>query len=470
MATYQTGIDIKRDQAGNLIIPCLLLDSDGAKVTSGTTTVRLFEIQADGTLHTFDFNDATFKSTACTTPTAAATHRTGDNATYNTGIWTIVLSYAQQADFLEGYHYIVEFANTGASPPAVPRWFQWGGGEGDAASDAELTAAHGAGSWLQTVCQAAGSGLYTIDVTLVDQDDDPAAWQFFQVRDAATETNTAAIGYTDINGAAAINLDAGSYKVRFGGMFGSVAGNVGHYAFSNPYDLTVTASGAEEFECRALSITTGGMTRAEMVGLLEIFVRENFGDSALKVFGLVLMQRLINLGHQEVGQKLRWRRETSTIDMIADTYEYDVALTSRLWERVEYYDDSSDAVRVLEPIAVDRWIEYREKAKSASGCPTYYCREGAVVRLHPTPDDSDDYVTVHGVLDISDLTDDDETPEYPPHLHMHCVSLAISYAYKLMGEHTKALQAEGLVDAQLATETADHFNHRRSDRVRPSKF
>ncbi|NLG54194.1 MAG: hypothetical protein GX542_00840, partial [Rhodococcus sp.] len=49
MADYQTGIDIRRDQSGNLIIPALLLDSAGAVVTSGDTTVYILEIQSDGT-------------------------------------------------------------------------------------------------------------------------------------------------------------------------------------------------------------------------------------------------------------------------------------------------------------------------------------------------------------------------------------------------------------------------------------
>ena len=91
MADYQTGIDIRRDQSGNLIIPALLLDSAGAVVTSGDTTVYILEIQSDGTFKALDFSDNTFKSTALTTATKAATHQTTDNATKNTGIWTVVL-------------------------------------------------------------------------------------------------------------------------------------------------------------------------------------------------------------------------------------------------------------------------------------------------------------------------------------------------------------------------------------------
>jgi len=85
------GIDI-RESGDKLLFDALLQDLAKSPVTTGTTSLYLYELQADGSLKSYDFDDDTFKATALTTETASMTHRTGNNGTTNTGLWTYALT------------------------------------------------------------------------------------------------------------------------------------------------------------------------------------------------------------------------------------------------------------------------------------------------------------------------------------------------------------------------------------------
>lgn len=122
------GIDV-RETTDRLVFRCSLKDSSGAKVTTGTTSLRLYELQSDGTLKTYDFDDNTFKTTTVTTETLALTHRTANNGATNTGIWTEDL--ATLTGFTRGNIYIAQITNTSASPESQEREFQFGDAEGD---------------------------------------------------------------------------------------------------------------------------------------------------------------------------------------------------------------------------------------------------------------------------------------------------------------------------------------------------
>lgn len=122
------GIDV-RGTTDRLVFRALLQDSAGVIVTTGTTTLKLYELQLDGTVKSYDFADNTFKSTALTTETLAMTHRTGNNGTTSTGVWTVAL--ATLTGFTPGNIYLASVNNTGASPTIQVREFQFGNAEGD---------------------------------------------------------------------------------------------------------------------------------------------------------------------------------------------------------------------------------------------------------------------------------------------------------------------------------------------------
>ena len=124
------------ESTGSIVFYADLLDDIGGVEVSGPTTLRLYEVQADGTLKTYDFNDNTFKATACTTPTASMTARSGDNSTHPTGVWTYDLNTV--TGFVAGNTYLAEVADALASPPTKRFTFVYGDDIG--AAGAGLTA------------------------------------------------------------------------------------------------------------------------------------------------------------------------------------------------------------------------------------------------------------------------------------------------------------------------------------------
>lgn len=130
------GIDVRQTGTA-LVFRALLQTSAGALLGTGTTTVSLQELQSDGTIKSYDFNDNTFKTTALTTATLALTHRPSNNAGTTTGIWTAALSTL--TGFTTGAVYVAIVNNTGASPTDQAREFQFGGAEGDLAVTANGT-------------------------------------------------------------------------------------------------------------------------------------------------------------------------------------------------------------------------------------------------------------------------------------------------------------------------------------------
>ena len=121
------GLDVR--QTGNQLVFRAFLSTAGAVLTSGTTTVELYELQSDGTLSSYDFSSNTFKTTALTTATGSMTHRTGNNSTTNTGIWTYSLSTL--TGFTAGSIYLAVVRNSGADTPVQVREFQYGSDQGD---------------------------------------------------------------------------------------------------------------------------------------------------------------------------------------------------------------------------------------------------------------------------------------------------------------------------------------------------
>lgn len=122
------GIDI-RQSGDRLIFRASLKDSNGAKVTTGNAGLKIYELQSDATLKSYDFNDNTFKTTAATTGSGQLTHRQALNNTHDTGIWTANLTTL--TGFTRGNIYFMEVYHASAFPTSQEREFQFGEGEGD---------------------------------------------------------------------------------------------------------------------------------------------------------------------------------------------------------------------------------------------------------------------------------------------------------------------------------------------------
>jgi len=148
------GIDI-RQTSDRIVFRASLKDSAGAKVTSGTTELRVYRLEDDGTLDVLDWDSGVkdFVSSGATDDEVTMTHRQS-NGTDDTGIWTYVLSDATLlAAFDSGQVYIAQVTNSGAVPESQEREFQFGGVEGDQAEN------------------SAGSGPQAVVITVTDGTD-----------------------------------------------------------------------------------------------------------------------------------------------------------------------------------------------------------------------------------------------------------------------------------------------------------
>lgn len=123
MGVSASGIDI-RQMNGQIVFDAFIQGLGGATVTSGTAVLRLYEVQDDGTLLSYDFDDDTFKATSLTTEDLSMTHQTGNNGGTDTGIWTCVLSTL--TGFTEGAIYHAKVVTTDGVPTEQCRKFQYG--------------------------------------------------------------------------------------------------------------------------------------------------------------------------------------------------------------------------------------------------------------------------------------------------------------------------------------------------------
>jgi hypothetical protein len=117
------GIDI-RQTGDRIVFRASLKDLNGAIITTGTANLRVYELQSDGSLKSYDFSSNTFKTLALTTESQALTHRTGNNGATNTGVWTYALTTL--TGFTAGNLYIAKVLHASSLPLEQEREFQFG--------------------------------------------------------------------------------------------------------------------------------------------------------------------------------------------------------------------------------------------------------------------------------------------------------------------------------------------------------
>lgn len=193
------------------------------------------------------------------------------------------------------------------------------------------------------------------------------------------------------------------------------------------------------------------MTFKQMQDMLDLMVEAKWQDRGANRFPPTLVKILLNNAHQYISAQLAWNRGTETVDISADTREYAVGSTEREWLAVVYVDDSADTRTPLEHVSLGKFLEV-DQCDETSGRPDIFCRHGNQLMLWPTPDDDADTVTVYYVADTADLSADDDTPTYPPHLHNELIQIAWADAHHLMGEvelgSSIRLQAQATVERQ----------------------
>lgn len=127
------GIDV-RQTTGQIVFRVSLKDADGAKVSTGTTELRVYRVEDDGTLDVYDWTTNDFVAPGSGTPDDETTmmhrvRRDSSDADVATGIWTAVLSTL--TNWTVGQVYVIQITNTLAAPESQEREFQFGLTQGD---------------------------------------------------------------------------------------------------------------------------------------------------------------------------------------------------------------------------------------------------------------------------------------------------------------------------------------------------
>ena len=233
------GIDI-RESSGQIVFRASLKSSAGAKVATGTTEIRLYEVQDNGALKTYDFSDDTFKTTACTDDEQEMTHRAANNGSVDTGLWTYVLSTL--TGFTVGGVYVVQVTNSGASPESQEREFQFGGVEGNQSELTQQQAKAAVAAAISESGLTGTSGPVSVTITVTDGTT-PLPNVEVAVYDAGVLSGT---GATDVDGEVKnLGLANGTYDV--------VLYHAGYTSTSQ--QLTVPDDGDPEYALTAATVT-----------------------------------------------------------------------------------------------------------------------------------------------------------------------------------------------------------------------
>lgn len=165
------GIDVRQTGTA-LVFRAFLQSSAGALIISGTTNLYIMELQSDGTIATYDFSSNTFKTGAVTTEFSAMSYKKSNNATTDTGLWTLAL--ATLTGFTVGAIYLVRVNNSGAFPTDQMREFQFGSDQGDLTvinvstglGDLQVTPDFSVALPVNPVANSLGEALFASDIQL----------------------------------------------------------------------------------------------------------------------------------------------------------------------------------------------------------------------------------------------------------------------------------------------------------------
>lgn len=322
---------------------------------------------------------------------------------------------------------------------------------GDAPTVEEMEAyfagLHGVGSWKTGTAIGLGAGLNPVSIALKNASGNPVTGIFFVVRNIA-ETTKLAIGITDGDGEAEIQLDDGTYKLRFGsGLSG--AGMTTGYVYANPYTLTVSGTTSVVFTCTDAGVATAGITYAQLKGSLRLMLPQIPGVNWRFVTD-PLIEQWLNSAYQEVDRKLRWTRCDHTFTTVEDQVEYVIPTVVREYIAVEMTDED-DNVYELKRIGLPEYIQ-RRASSTAAARPQCWVHHGDKFKLYPKPDSDKYSVTIHIVVEPPNLSVNEDQPGFPAHLHQLIIDQALVYAHRQFGDLDTAVALDAVTETKLKDE------------------
>jgi len=252
------------------------------------------------------------------------------------------------------------------------------------------------------------------------------------------ETTIVSLGWTNTDGEVELQMDDGTYSVRYGPS--------ATYTFSNPYELVVSGNTDETFTCTALSPQECGLTFAQIRSTIQLALHGHGG----RVLEVSLINQWINSAYIEVDRRAQWTRTVETITTVADQEEYtrpgDVEAIVAI--RAVMYTDEDGKVWPLSEKSMEEHIRLLQDSTTA-GAPLYYVMEGDSVFLYPTPDTADETMKMYCLGTPSKLANDEDKPTFACHLHDLIITAALSDAYRHIDEEELGLAYLQVFEQQL---------------------
>lgn len=293
-----------------------------------------------------------------------------------------------------------------------------------------------------------GQGVYTVQLTLEATGGVKVPYCPITVRNSG-ETAVIAHGVTDPDGIAEFQLDAATYKLRFGPRPGYNHTNITDGEYTGlPLPLVITADTTKTLTTAAHSQYYEGFTYGEMKRAVGRVLRREYG----KTIDEDDLGDWVKVGNSAVNGILRWSRyqyETVSVDGQAN---YTLYQPCKEIEAVTYDDESATGTAPQPLISVTHPEYLRLLAEdSTEGTPSRYSRFGDTIYLWPTPDTSDDDIDVWMLTAPPLLEEDDDVPEYPAEYHRAIVDYALSVAFRDVGMDERSLVYLKTFQAQMQT-------------------
>jgi len=396
----------------------------------------------DGATPVFDVREAGAAASAAPVLSGSATLLT--HANYPAGCHEVAIAATAGNGFAAGKHYAV-FSTLLVDSENPTGWlgtfYLTAAGENPLTNaiiaayiDDILSGVHGSGSWEDA---GTGSGGNVVTLNMKDDSGDPVPGVRVVVRNV-TETTLVAVGITDADGDAELNLDEGTYKVRYGPAYAAGGpegrGLGGGYWFDgNPYTLTVSGATTQDFTCDAIATANAGLTYGDLKSMVHQAVLRTWPQWE-RLIPQAFVEKWVNSAYQELDRKLRHSRTNVTFTTTAGTEEYALSSVVREVEAVVWADASDgDRQTELDGLSLSEWLKKKHDSTD-SGNPEYYLQHGDVLYLYPPPDTTSDTIYVWGVMEPTNLSGDEEMPGFAANLHILIVDLAVAYAAQHVGD------------------------------------
>jgi hypothetical protein len=307
-----------------------------------------------------------------------------------------------------------------------------------------------------------GQGAHTVDLTVQSTGAHAVAYCPVTVRNSG-ENTAIAHGMTDPDGLVSFQLDAGTYKLRFGPRPGYDFTNVTDGTTTGlPFTLVVAAAVTKTLTCAAHAQQFEGFTFGDMKRMVGRTLRREYG----KTIDEEDLVSWVRAGNSAVNSVIRWCRYLYAAVSVDGQANYTLYAPCKEIDAVTYEG------KPLEEITHREYLDFLGRdsddalaSAQAEATPEQWSRWGDTIYLYPTPDTSADAIQVWMMVAPPLLEEDDDVPEYPAEYHRAIVDYALSVGCRDCGMDDRAVMYLKAFQVQMQTAPQPALDQGNSDMV-----